>query len=232
MQGFPKDKFGPEQVLRIYDPKIGMEGFLVIDNTTLGPGKGGVRMTSTVSAEEVYRLARVMTWKTALMDIPFGGAKAGIVWDNRKSNLEEKRAYVQSFAKAIAHLTPDKYITAPDINTGELEMQWFVEATGEWRSATGKPSDYCLKFMGLDTKKCGIPHEVGSTGFGVAESAVSAAELKGIDIKNATIAIHGFGNVGGFAYKFLHRMGANVVAIADTSGAVFDQSRLYRRILT
>ena len=116
-----------------------MEGFLVIDNTVLGPGKGGIRMTRGVNEEEVYRLARVMTWKTALMDIPFGGAKAGIVWDG--GSLEKKKAYMQSFARAIAPLTPNKYIAAPDINTGELEMQWFVEATGNWRSAT-EPNRY------------------------------------------------------------------------------------------
>jgi len=224
MQHYPKDNFGPEYIMRVYDPKIGMEGFLVIDNTTLGPGKGGIRMTKSVTEEEVYRLARVMTWKTALMDIPFGGAKAGIVWDG--GSLEKKKAYIQSFARAIKYLTPGKYITAPDINTGELEMQWFVEATGDWKSATGKPSDYCLKFMGLNTRKCGIPHEAGSTGFGVAESAVTAAELSGFGIKGATVAIHGFGNVGSFAYRFLEKLGAKVVAIADSTGAVFDKNGL------
>ncbi|MBI2633847.1 MAG: Glu/Leu/Phe/Val dehydrogenase, partial [Parcubacteria group bacterium] len=67
-----KDKFGPEYVVKVYDPKIGMEGFLVVDNTARGPGKGGIRMTSNVTAEEVFRLARTMTWKNALADIPFG----------------------------------------------------------------------------------------------------------------------------------------------------------------
>ncbi len=224
MHQYPKDKFGPEYVVRVYDPKIGMEGFLVIDSTVLGPGKGGVRMTSAVTEEEVYRLARVMTWKTAIMDIPFGGAKAGIIWDG--GSLEKKKEFIQSFARAIASLTPEKYITAPDINTGEIEMQWFVEATGDWRSATGKPSKYCLKFMGIDTKKCGIPHEAGSTGLGVAESARVACDLKGIDIKGARVAIHGFGNVGSFAYKFLQKMGAKVVAVADSSGAIFDEHGL------
>jgi len=220
-----EDKFGPEYIIKVYDPETGMKGFLVIDNTALGPGKGGVRMTSSVTEDEVLRLARVMTWKTALMDIPFGGAKAGIVWKGGGS-LEEKKAFIQSFAKAIKPFVPDKYITAPDINTGEMEMQWFVEATGNWRSATGKPSDYCLKFLVLDTKKCGIPHEVGSTGFGVAQSAVVAARLKKMDIKDAKIAIHGFGNVGSFTYRFLERMGAKMVAVADRSAAIFNEDGL------
>jgi glutamate dehydrogenase (NAD(P)+) len=225
MSRHPKDAFGPEYIVRVYDPKIGMEGFLVIDNTTLGPGKGGVRMAPDVSEGEIFRLARTMTWKTALMDIPFGGAKAGIVW-RKSDSVEKKKEYLQSFARAIAPFVPNRYITAPDINTGEIEMQWFVEATGNWRSATGKPSDYCVKFLGLDTKKCGIPHEVGSTGFGVVQSAVVAAELKGIDAREAKIAIHGFGNVGSFSYRFLTRMGANVVAIADQSAALYDKNGL------
>ena len=75
-----KDLFGPEYVVHVYDAKIGMEGWLVIDNTNLGPGKGGIRMTPTVSEEEVRRLARAMTWKNALAQIPLGGAKSGIVW--------------------------------------------------------------------------------------------------------------------------------------------------------
>ena len=72
------DKWGPENVIQVYDPVLGMRGVLVIDNTCLGPGKGGIRMTSTVTPFEVFRLARAMTWKCALAGIPFGGAKSGI----------------------------------------------------------------------------------------------------------------------------------------------------------
>jgi len=196
-----KDKFGPEYVINIYDPELEMEGFLVIDNTVLGPGKGGIRMTANVTAEEVARLARTMTFKNALADLPFGGAKAGIVWKGGTPEL--KRKFIQSFAKSIRLLTPKKYISAPDVNTGEREMQWFVEATGNWRSATGKPAGLCMKLFGEKKEKCGIPHEYGSTGFGVAKTAQTAAQMLGIDINGAKIAIHGFGNVGTFAYKFL-----------------------------
>lgn len=76
----PHDQFGPEYVIDVYDPSLSLQGFLVIDNTALGPGKGGIRMTPDVTVEEVARLARTMTWKTALAGIPFGGAKAGLVW--------------------------------------------------------------------------------------------------------------------------------------------------------
>ncbi len=79
------DKLGPEKILQVYDPKTGMKGFTVVDNTKRGPGKGGIRMTPSVSVEEVSRLARAMTLKCALADLPFGGAKSGIIADDSKS---------------------------------------------------------------------------------------------------------------------------------------------------
>jgi len=229
-----KDKFGPEYVLRVYDPKIGMEGFLVIDNTTLGPGKGGIRMTPDVTEVEVFRLARTMTWKNALANIPFGGAKGGIIWKSGSTELKKK--FVQSFAKMVKPFTPKLYIAGPDVNTGEREMQWFVEVTGNWRSATGKPANLCIPTFKNDRKrphkargargKCGIPHEFGSTGFGVAHAAAVAAEIKGMDIKKATVAIEGFGNVGQFAFKYLDQVGAKIVAVADSKGAIYNERGL------
>src|SRR3989344_4670923 len=94
-----RDEFGPEHVVEVNDPQLGLKGFLVIDNTALGPGKGGIRMTPGVAVEEVYRLARTMTWKNAIAGIPFGGAKAGIVWPGGDDALKKK--YMQSFARAI-----------------------------------------------------------------------------------------------------------------------------------
>src|SRR3989344_2379987 len=104
----------PEYILKVSDPKIGMEGFLVIDSTVLGPGKGGIRMTPDVTLEEVARLARTMTLKNALADIPFGGAKGGIKWPGGSDEL--KKEFVQSYARAIKHLIPHKYIAGPDVN--------------------------------------------------------------------------------------------------------------------
>lgn len=226
-----KDKFGPEYVIRVYDPKIGMEGFLVIDNTTLGPGKGGIRMTSTVTVEEVFRLARTMTWKNSLAEIPFGGAKAGIVWpplpkpgEKPDQSEETKKKFVQSFARAIKLLTPKKYIAGPDVQTSEREMNWFVEATGDWRTATGKPANLCMSIFGKPGEKCGLPHEFGSTGFGVAKATEVAVSLLKKDLKNLTVAIHGFGNVGTFAYKHLEEQGAKIVAVADHHNSVYIKS--------
>ena len=98
-------------------------------------------------------------------------------------------------------------------------LQWFAEAVGAWSVVTGKPAKYCV--MTVDGQKCGLPHEFGSTGFGVAHSAKVAAELMGMKIKGAKVAIHGFGNVGTFTYTHLTKMGAKVIAIADKDGAVF-----------
>jgi len=221
-----QDKFRSEYVIEVHDPKIGMEGILVIDNTALGPGKGGIRMTHDITVGEVARLARTMTFKNALADIPFGGAKAGIKWSGGSNEL--KKEFVQSFARAIKSFIPEKYIAGPDINTGEKEMQWIAEATGIWHSATGKPENMCVEYTGNCEggicRKCGIPHETGSTGFGVAQAAKVAAEIAGIDIKNAAISIHGFGNVGTFTYRFLTEMGAKIVLIADKSGTFFSKN--------
>lgn len=224
-----KDQFGPELIVQVWDPRLKMEGFLVIDNTTLGPGKGGIRMTPNVSIDEVFRLARTMTFKNALADLPFGGAKAGIIWKGGTDEL--KRIYIQSFAKAIKLLTPKKYIAGPDVNTGEEEMKWFAQATGNWRSATGKPANYCMRIFGKPGEKCGIPHEFGSTGFGVANSTTIALKLKGLDLKNATVAIHGFGNVGTFTYQYLTDMGMKVIALADSSAAIFNKNGFDRKTL-
>jgi glutamate dehydrogenase/leucine dehydrogenase len=197
------DLFGPEYVIKVYDPKIGMTGFLVIDNTVLGLGKGGIRMTANVTVEEVMRLARTMTFKNALAGIPFGGAKAGIIW-NGGSNILKKQ-YVQSFARLIKPFIPQKYIAGPDVNTGEQEMRWFAEVLKNKKAATGKPA-----------KMGGLPHELGSTGFGVAKTTEVAAKLLKLDLNKARVAIEGFGNVGSFAFKFLKELGANIVAVSDS----------------
>ena len=220
-----KDKYGPEYVVEVYDSKIEMEGFLVIDNTVLGPGKGGIRMTPNVTAEEVCRLARTMTWKNSLAGIPFGGAKAGIIWKGGDDHL--KKQFVQSFAREIKPYLVKKYIAGPDVNTGEKEMQWFVEAVGNLRSATGKPSKLCHP----TGERCGLPHELGSTGYGVAQAAAIAIKLKGLDIRQATIAIEGFGNVGEFTLRHLAGMGAKIAAVTDINGGVYDKNGLDEKIL-
>ncbi|HKZ45196.1 MAG TPA: Glu/Leu/Phe/Val dehydrogenase [archaeon] len=209
------DEFGPEKILEIYDPKVGLHGILVIDNTSLGPGKGGIRMTPTVSAEEVFRLARTMTWKNSLAGLPFGGAKSGIIFDPKIHSIEDKKKIMTAFGKALRLIAPKIYIAAPDVNTGEQEMRWFVEGNGSPKSATGKPSD-----LG------GLPHELGSTGIGVARSTLVACKYAKIEINKAKVAIEGFGNVATFAFKALAEAGAKIVAVSDSKGCIYNPDGL------
>ncbi len=225
-----KDIYGPEYVITVQDSKIGMRGFLVIDNTVLGPGKGGIRMTPDVTAEEVFRLARTMTWKNALAGIPFGGAKAGIVWTGGADAL--KKAFITSFARAISPFIPSRYIGGPDVNTGEREMAWIARELKNWNAVTGKPADFCMNpvrnsvsngMKRRGKKKCGLPHELGSTGFGIACATRIAARIAGIDIAGARIAIEGYGNVGSFALTHLQTMGAKIIAVSNRDYVVYNE---------
>ena len=220
------DEFGPEYILEVYDPKLKFKGILVIDNTILGPGKGGIRITPTVNAVELWHLARAMTFKNALAQIPFGGAKAGIVLDPQTISLKRKKEIIQSFSKALKPFVPKKYIAGPDIGTGEKEMQWFSEANGSWQAATGKPANVCVKIFGKKGEKCGLPHEFGSTGYGVALAAKQASDFIGLNIKGVAVAIAGFGNVGTFSCKYLSELGVKIIAVSDTNGTVFDKKGL------
>ncbi len=220
------DEFGPEKVIEVYDSSVGLKGILVIDNTARGPGKGGIRMTPTVDVEEVFRLARTMTWKCALADLPFGGAKSGIIADVKKLTQDQKKAIIQAFARALKPLSPRQYIAAPDVNTAEEEMKWYADANGNWKSCTGKPANVCMKIFGKPGEKCGIPHEFGSTGFAVAHATAVACKHKGIELNKATIAIAGFGNVGTFAAEYLAKFGAKIVAVSDSKGTIYNESGL------
>lgn len=211
------DEWGPEAVFEVYDPETKMHGFTVIDNTARGPAKGGIRMTKSVTVEEVAALARTMTWKCSMASLPFGGGKSGIV-DASKSE-DEKLALVAAFGRALRPIAPKHYIAAPDINTAEKEMAVFVEANGSMKAATGKPANLCVK----PGEKCGIPHEYGSTGFGVAHSAAVAAPFAKIKLQGARVAIEGFGNVGSFAAKHLTEMGAKIVALSDSKGTIYNK---------
>jgi glutamate dehydrogenase (NAD(P)+) len=223
------DEWGPEKILQVYDPKTKMRGVLVIDNTTLGPGKGGIRMMPTVTTEEVFRLARTMTWKCALAKIPFGGAKSGIVADPKQMTEEKKMELIRAFSRALKRVSPSLYVAAPDINTGEQEMAAFAEANGSMKSATGKPPHLCVK-PGV---KCGIPHEYGSTALGVVQAVFTAANyVDDLEIDNATAAIEGFGNVGSFVAEYLSQIDLKVVAVSDTKGCIYNSKGLnYEKLL-
>ena len=209
------DEFGPEKILEVYHPKSGMRGFVCIDNTSLGPGKGGIRMTPTVTKEEVFRLARTMTWKCSLAGLPFGGAKSGIIADPRKFDSKKKKEIVEAFADALKAVSPSLYVAAPDINMAEQDMEWYYKKNGSKQSVTGKPK-----------KDGGLPHELGSTGFGVYHSLLVAAKFAKLDVKNSTVAIEGFGNVGWFVAKYLSEYGGKIVAVSDSKGVIYNKHGL------
>ena len=217
------DEWGPEKILQVYEPETGMKGILVIDNTTLGPGKGGIRMMPTVTIQEVFRLARTMTWKCALAKIPFGGAKSGIIADPKQMSEEKKMEIVRAFSRALKRVCPSLYVAAPDINTGEKEMAAFALENGSMKSTTGKPVHLCVK-PGV---KCGIPHEYGSTALGVVQAAFTAANyLDGLDIDNSTAAIEGFGNVGSFVTEYFSQIDVKIVAVSDSTGCIYNSEGL------
>ena len=223
------DEWGPEKVLQVYDPDTGMKGILVIDNTSTGPGKGGIRFAESVSPLEVFRLARTMTWKCAAAGLPFGGAKGGIV---ANPNAVDKVSWMKSFAKMIKPYCPSQYIAATDVGTTELEMAVFAHEIGDMRACTGKPSE-----LG------GIPHELGTTGYGVSVALEASLEvldklpssnltrvqsalkeLKRSDGGRArTVTIQGFGNVGSFTAKFLDDLpNIKVVGVSDISSFIYE----------
>jgi len=209
------DDFGPEKIIEVYDPKTRMKGYVVLYNTVLGPAKGGIRITQSVDKDEVVRLARVMTWKCALAELPFGGGKGSIMAPKTRFNVEMKNRWVAAFGHALRFVSPSLYVAAPDIGTTEEQMRVFAEANGDVKSCTGKPVE-----MG------GLPHELGSTGFGVYHAALVAMEYAGIPIKGATVAIEGFGNVGSFVFKYLTEAGAKVIAVSDSKGTLYNDSGL------
>lgn len=206
------DSIGPEKIVRFYDPKVGLKGYLIIDSTRRGPAKGGVRLRPDVNEEEVFRLARAMTLKCAMADLPFGGGKSGIIADPKNLTKKQKKALLVAYGKAIQHLAPSEYVSAPDMNTAEEEMAWIVKGNGNKKCVTGKP-----KRMG------GIPHELGSTGFGVYHSTLVALKHLGKDVRKVTFAVEGFGNVGEFAAKFLCDAGAKLVGVSDSQGVLVHQ---------
>lgn len=210
------DEWGPEKVLQVYDPDTGMKGVLVIDNTSTGPGKGGIRFAPSVTPLEIFRLARTMTWKCAAAGLPFGGAKGGIIADPNQVN---RVSWIKSFAKMIKPYCPSQYIAATDVGTTELDMAVFAHEIGDMRACTGKPSE-----LG------GIPHELGTTGYGVSIALQTSLDLMNelkimrvSDKSQIKVIIQGFGNVGSFAARFLDQNGIKVIGVSDVSGFIYSK---------
>lgn len=194
------------------------EGYRVIHSNILGPSKGGVRFDMGVNLDEVKALAAWMTWKCAVVDIPYGGAKGGIRCNPREMSPGEierlTRAYTQNMHEIFG---PDRDIPAPDMGTGPREMAWMMD---EYSRAQG---------MTVNAVVTGKPIVLGgslgrteATGRGVMISALAAMERLKINPFNAKCAIQGFGNVGSWAGKLLEERGVSVVAVSDISGAYYN----------
>jgi glutamate dehydrogenase/leucine dehydrogenase len=198
-----RDELGPEKIVLIREPRVGLEAVVVVDNAACGPAIGGVRMAPDVTVEEVVRLARAMTLKNAAAGLPHGGGKAGILADPACAP-QRKEALVRTFARMIRGLT--EYIPGPDMGTNETCMAWVSDEIG--------------RAVGLPRVIGGIPlDEIGATGFGLAVAAeVAAAEAK-VSLDGARVVIEGFGSVGQHAARFLAGRGARLVAASDSRGA-------------
>jgi len=194
------------------------EGYRVIHSTILGPSKGGVRYDMEVNIDEVKALAAWMTWKCAVVDIPYGGAKGGIKCNPREMSAGEVERLTRAYTQAMHDVFgKDRDIPAPDMGTGPREMAWMMD---EYSRNEG---------MTVNAVVTGKPLVLGgslgreeATGRGVMISALAAMEKMKINPFKATCAIQGFGNVGSWAAQLLEERGVNIVAVSDLSGAYYN----------
>ena len=192
-------------------------GYRVIHSTTRGPGKGGIRFDTGVTPDEVRALAAWMTWKCAVVDVPFGGAKGGILVNPSDLSTRELERLTRRYTSGIIHtLGPDSDVPAPDVNTNEQVMAWLLDTysahVGRLTPAvvTGKP----LALGGSLGRR-------EATGRGCLIAIEEALAHLGMPMRGATVAVQGFGKVGAVAAQLLHAAGATVVAIGDRSGGMY-----------
>ncbi len=197
-------------------------GYRVQYNITLGPAKGGIRYHPDVSLDEVTALAAWMTWKCAVAHIPFGGGKGGIICDPTRMSRRELEALTRRYvAEIIDAIGPEKDVPAPDVNTNAQVMAWIMDTysmhVGHTSTAvvTGKP----LELGGSLGRR-------EATGRGVMISTRESAKHLGFDIKAATVAVQGYGNVGSISAELIAELGAKIVAVTDWKGGVYNEKGL------
>ncbi len=197
-------------------------GYRVQHLTTMGPTKGGIRFAPDVDLGEVAALAMWMTWKCAIVGVPFGGAKGGVRVDPMGLSRSELQRVTRRFTMEIIHVIgPDKDIPAPDLGTNEQVMAWLMDTYSQHVGhavpavVTGKPPA-----LG------GSVARREATGRGLMFLLPQAAAVREIDPDNVTTAIHGFGNVGRYAAVAGEQMGAKIVAVSDISGAIYNPDGL------
>ncbi len=198
------------------------EGYRVQHNLERGPTKGGIRFHPDVTLDEVKALAMLMTWKCAVMGLPYGGAKGGVICDPTRMSQGEIERLTRRYTSEIAEIIgPAVDIPAPDVNTNPQVMAWMMDT---YSMIVGQT------VLGVVTGK---PLELGgsqgrgdATGRGVATVAVAAAERSGLKPAQCTAAVQGFGNVGSVAAKYLHQMGLKVTGVTDVWGGLFNPAGL------
>lgn len=197
-------------------------GYRVQHNVTRGPGKGGIRYHPDVDLDEVRALAMWMTWKAAVVNIPFGGAKGGVQCDPKNMSLRELENMTRRFTWEIAIMIgPDQDIPAPDVYTNPQVMAWIMDTYST------------LKGYSVHGVVTGKPLELGgslgrfeATGKGVFITAQEAAHHLNIPMEGARVVVQGCGNVGGIAAQYFDRAGAKVIAISDSSGGIYNKKGL------
>ena len=198
------------------------EGYRVIHNEILGPSKGGIRYAPDINLDEVKALAAWMTWKCAIVGVPFGGAKGGVICNPREMSEGELERLTRRYtANLIDVFGPDKDIPAPDMNTNAQIMAWILDTysmhTRNTSTAvvTGKP-----------TELGGSLGRVEATGRGVMDVTLAAMEQLNLNANECTVAVQGFGNVGSVAAKLLAQQGCKVVAVSDVTGGYYNANGL------
>lgn len=221
----PKERIELRLSPKLSDGKIHVfRAFVVRHSDALGPSKGGIRMTPTVTLEDVNGLAMEMTWKCALIGVPFGGGKSGIIGDARSMTPDDKETLIRSFARhAHRHIGPQVYVPAPDMGTSETEMGYIKDAISY--SMGQSTTDGCY-VTGKPVILGGIPGRREATGRGVVITACKAMEACGISANEASVIVQGFGNVGSVAAKAMHDLGATVVGVSDLTAAIHDPNGL------
>lgn len=195
------------------------QGYRVVHSNILGPSKGGIRFDPKVNLNEVQALAAWMTWKCAVVDIPYGGAKGGVACNPREMSRGEVERLMRTYTQAMLDVFgADKDIPAPDMGTGPEEMAWLMDAYSK------------AKGMTIQAVVTGKPLVLGgslgrnaATGRGVMVCAIVGMEKLRINPFKATCAVQGFGNVGSHAARLLHERGVNIVAVSDMSGAYYNK---------
>ena len=197
-------------------------GIRVLYNTSRGPAKGGIRFDLNVTLDEVTALAAWMTWKCAVVNVPFGGAKGGVICDPLRMSVGELERLTRRYTAGImATLGPDSDVPAPDVNTNERVMAWIMDTYSMHMRhtvtavVTGKPVE-----MG------GSLGRREATGRGCMIVIKEALAHLGMTLKGSTVAVQGFGNVGSVAAQLLAREGCRVVAVSDRTGGVYSNKGL------